>query len=165
MRNIFRVPLAAVAASMLLQPAAQGATPAWDAAVSTAISGQLARYEQALNSADIDRIMSLYARDPVFMPQNGSPAVGREAVRRAYGHVFDSIKLNVRFEVDEIRLLSDEWAYARTRSRGTVTRLGNAVPPGPEANQELFLLRREADGQWRFARYIFSTTNPPAQPD
>ena len=71
----------------------------------------------------------------------------------------------MRFEVDEIRLLSDEWAYARTRSRGTVTRLGNAVPPGPEANQELFLLRREADGQWRFARYIFSTTNPPAQPD
>ena len=89
MRNILRVPLAAVAASMLLQPAAQGATPAWDATVSTAISGQLARYEQALNSADIDRIMSLYARDPVFMPQNGSPAVGREAVRRAYGHVFD----------------------------------------------------------------------------
>jgi uncharacterized protein (TIGR02246 family) len=107
--------------------------------------------------------MTLYARDPVFMPQNSLPAVGREAVRRAYGHVFDSIKLNVRFEIDEIRLISDEWAYARTRSRGTVTLPGSEVRPGPEANQELFLLRREADGQWRFARYIFTTTQSPAR--
>lgn len=164
MRNLLRVPLAAVAASTLLPLASQGATLASEAAASAAISGQLARYEQALNSADTEQIMTLYARDPVFMPQNSSPAVGREAVRRAYGHVFDTIRLNVHFEIDEIRLLSDEWAFARTRSRGAATPLGKNVPLGPEANQELFLLHREADGQWRFARYIFSTTNSKAGP-
>ncbi|WP_200872621.1 hypothetical protein [Cupriavidus sp. SK-4] len=42
---------------------------------------------------------------------------------------------------------------------------GSEVRPGPEANQELFLLRREADGQWRFARYIFTTTHSPARPE
>jgi hypothetical protein len=43
----------------------------------------------------------------------------------------------------------------------TVKVLASDQPAGPEANQELFLFHREADGQWRIARYIFSTTNPP----
>lgn len=49
--------------------------------------------------------------------------------------------------------LSANWAYTRTRSSGTVKILGTTLPPGAEANQELFLLKKEAGGQWRFARY------------
>ena len=30
-----------------------------------------------------------------------------------------------------------------------------------EGNQELFLLQKQADGEWKIARYIFATTNPP----
>jgi ketosteroid isomerase-like protein len=29
-----------------------------------------------------------------------------------------------------------------------------------EANQELFIFKKDDDGQWRIARYSFSTTNP-----
>lgn len=129
-----------------------------------AIARQLDRYEQALNASDVDAVMQLYADDAVFMPQNSSPAVGRAAVRTAYRHVFDAIRLNIHFAVDEIHVLSHDWAYARTRSSGTVKVLAADQLPGPEANQEIFLLHREPDGQWRFARYIFSTTNPPKQP-
>jgi len=127
----------------------------------TAITHQLERYEQALNSADIDTVMKLYAQDAVFMPQHSQPAPGRDAIRSAYRHVFDTIRLNIDFSVDEIAVLSKDWAYARTRSKGTVKVLASDLPPAPEANQELFLLHRERDGEWRFARYIFSTTNPP----
>ena len=130
----------------------------------TAITRQLDRYEQALNSADFDTIMKLYAKDAVFMPQHGLPAVGRDAILTAYRHVFDTIRLNIDFSIDEIGVLSHDWAYARTRSNGTVKVLASEQPPAPEGNQELFLLHRETDGQWRFARYIFSTTNPPKQP-
>jgi uncharacterized protein (TIGR02246 family) len=135
--------------------------PSTDAKV--AIRGQLQRYEQALNESDIDSVMKLYTADGVFMPQHSLPAVGREAVRVAYDHVFATIKLNVRFQIDEIQPLSKDWAFARTRSNGQVKVLASDQPAAPEANQELFLLHREADGQWRFARYIFSTTNPPAE--
>ena len=31
-----------------------------------------------------------------------------------------------------------------------------------EANQELFIFRKDDDGAWRIARYSFSPTNPPA---
>ena len=124
---------------------------------------QLQRYELTLNAADIDGIMELYAENAVFMPQHSLPVVGRDAVRSAYRHVFDTIKLNIRFEIDEVRPLSSDWAFARTRSTGTVKVLASDQAPIPEANQELFVLHREDDGQWRFVRYIFSTTNPPTQ--
>ncbi|RWA53426.1 DUF4440 domain-containing protein [Cupriavidus sp. UYMSc13B] len=155
--------LASAALGALLPLTVQAAAPVSAEADKAAIVRQLNRYEQALNSADLEQVMTLYAGDAVFMPQNSPPAVGRDAVRAAYRHVFDTIRLNIRFEVDEIQTLSGDWAYARTRSTGTAKVLGNNQPPGPEANQELFLLHREASGQWRFARYIFSTTNPLTQ--
>lgn len=102
--------------------------------------------------------------DAVFMPQHSLPAVGTDAIRRAYQQVFAAIDLNVDFTIDEIGLLSPDWAFARTRSNGTVKVLASDAPAGREANQEIFLLRRADDGQWRFARYIFSTTQPPRHP-
>ncbi|GLS32666.1 conserved hypothetical protein [Mesorhizobium albiziae] len=126
-----------------------------------AITQQLKNYEQALNKSDVDAVMKLYAKDAVFMPQYSLPSVGRDAIRTAYENVFKAIKLNIVFKIDEVRPLAADWAYARTRSNGTVKVLASDQGPGPEANQELFVFHREDDGQWRIARYIFSTTNPP----
>jgi ketosteroid isomerase-like protein len=81
--------------------------------------------------------MTLYTADGVFMPQHSLPAVGREAVRVAYDHVFATIKLNIRFEIDEIQPLSRDCAFARTRSTGQVNVLASDQPAAPEANQEL----------------------------
>lgn len=156
-----RTLLTVLTLSALLPLSAWAAKPASNDAVETAIHQQLNRYEQALNNSDVDRVMALYADDAVFMPQHSLPAVGRDAVRTAYRHVFGAIKLDIRFAIEEVRPLSRDWAFARTRSNGTVKVLGSDQPAGAEANQELFLLHREADGQWRIARYIFSTTNPP----
>jgi uncharacterized protein (TIGR02246 family) len=159
-----RTLLTTLALSALLPLSALAAKPASNDAAEVAIRQQLHRYEQALNSSDVDRVMTLYADDAVFMPQHSLPVIGRDAVRTAYRHVFDTIKLDIRFAIDEVRPLSRDWAFARTRSNGTVKVLGSDQLAGAEANQELFLLHREADGQWRIARYIFSTTNPPKQP-
>lgn len=154
----------AAATLLSLGAAATASPPATSAHDEAAIARQLERYEHALNTSDTDAVMQLYADDAVFMPQHSMPAVGRAAVLAAYKHVFAEIRLDIDFSIDEIVLLSEDWAYARTRSNGTVKLLGAEAPPSPEANQELFLLHREDDGQWRFARYIFSTTNPPKNP-
>ena len=161
-RNAIRLLAAALLVMLSLSVTAGEAVP--DQRDQAAITRQLDRYEQALNASDVDAVMQLYAKDAVFLPQHSLPAVGHDAVRTAYRHVFDAIRLNINFTIDEIRVLSRDWAYARTRSNGTVKVLASDQPPASEANQELFLLRRESDGQWRFARYIFSTTTPPKQP-
>ena len=117
----------------------------------------LTSYERALNTNDLETILALYGRDPVFMPQHAPALVGRDAVRAGYVQVFATIKLDVRFDVHEIEEAGD-WAWARTSSAGR-TRILAAGVDVDEGNNELFVFRRE-DGAWKIHRYLFSTDRP-----
>lgn len=119
----------------------------------------LQRYETALNNNDIDAILDLYGRDPVFMPQHAPALVGRAAVRAGYEQVFASIKLAIRFDVHEVEEAGD-WAWARTSSAGRTTILSAGIEVN-EGNNELFVFRRES-GEWKIHRYLFSTNQPRA---
>jgi uncharacterized protein (TIGR02246 family) len=124
-----------------------------------AVAAVLAKYQDALNQSDIDAVMKLYAFDGVFMPQHSPSSVGADAVRKAYGAVFKTIKLTVTFNVVEVVEMAPDWVLARTNSAGTV-KVYATGGGGPEANQELFVFQK-IDGEWKIARYCFSTTNPP----
>ncbi|MCA9561512.1 MAG: SgcJ/EcaC family oxidoreductase [Myxococcales bacterium] len=120
----------------------------------------LHRYESALNAADVDAIVALYAADGVFMAQHRPPAVGRAPIEAAYREILGMIRLDIDFEIDEVVVVTPTVAYARTRSAGTTTVLANDTQVA-EGNQELFVLVRAAKSpEWRIARYIFSTTRP-----
>jgi uncharacterized protein (TIGR02246 family) len=126
-----------------------------------AITQTLRTYEKALNDADVEAAVALYTDDGVFMAQHRSPASGAVEIRQAYTEVFGMIELNVEFILDEVVPISDQLAYARTRSAGQTTIKSTGDKIG-EANQELFILKREdSQAPWRIFRYIFSTTNPP----
>ncbi len=158
MINLARTAAGLLVAASTTLGAAQALAGAADEV--TAISDALMAYEEALNAGDVPGIMRLYAEDGVFMPQHSPSQVGANAVQAAYEGVFSAISLDVAFDVVEIVLTAPDWAFARTNSAGTVTVLANGVHL-PEANQELFVLRKQPDGAWKIARYAFSTTNPP----
>jgi uncharacterized protein (TIGR02246 family) len=65
-----------------------------------AIAGVVSAYNEALNASSVDRSLALYADDGVFMPPYSQSAVGKEAVRRAYQKVFDTITRNVKFTIN-----------------------------------------------------------------
>ncbi len=119
----------------------------------------LGNYERVLNASDVEGILKLYAQDGVFMPQHSSSQVGTDAIREAYTHVFEAIDLDVVFDIIEVEIISDQWAFARTTSSGTTTINADGAKV-PESNQELFLLGKQTNGEWKIARYIFSTMNP-----
>lgn len=123
------------------------------------IESVLRAYERALNASDTGAVMALYADDGVFMPMYYPSAVGAKQVRAAYDAVFATIKLDVKFHFEEVVPVSENWAFARTNSAGTVKVLANDKG-SPEHNQELFVLQR-VNGDWKIARYAFSNTNPP----
>jgi uncharacterized protein (TIGR02246 family) len=125
-----------------------------------AIAAGLASYEDALNQSSTDAVMKLYASDGVFMPQNSPSSVGTAAVRTAYDAVFNAITLSVKFDIAEIHQVAPEWAFARTNSAGRV-KVHATGESAAEGNQELFVFQKVA-GDWKIARYCFSTTNPPA---
>src|SRR5579862_4296779 len=128
-------------------------------ATSDAITALLAKYNEALNASSTDAVMPLYAEDGVFMPPYSASAVGADAVQKAYDAVFKAIKLTVKFNVAEIVEMSPEWVFARTNSAGTTLNHATGAITA-EANQELFIFRRDQGGKFKIARYGFSSTNP-----
>ena len=123
------------------------------------IRGLLKNYERVLNGSDVASVLQLYTKDGVFMAQHNPSAVGIDQVETAYNAVFNAIKLNVKFDIVEIEVIAPTWAFARTNSSGTTT-INATGNKASEGNQELFVLQK-VDGDWKIARYCFSTTNPP----
>ena len=141
-------------------PAASvAAIPADDKAVITSV---LSAYEAALNTSDTDAVRRLYADDVVLMRPFRPSVVGKAAVRQPSVAGPRVSKLNVKFTIAEIVEMAPDWAFARTNSAGTITATATGAT-SPEANQELFIFRRDADGAWKIARYSFSPTIPRPQ--
>ena len=139
-------------------PAASvAATPAAD---KVAITSVLSAYEAALNASDIEAIRRLYTEDVVLMRPFRPSVVGKAAVRQP--SAAGARKLNIKFTIAEIVEMTPDWAFARTNSAGTIT-LNATGATSPEANQELFIFRKDTDGAWKIARYSFSPTIPRPQ--
>lgn len=117
-------------------------------------------YNVALNGGQTAAVLPLYTQDGVFMAPSTASNVGIDAVRTAYDAVFKELKFDVRFDIVELVQMAPEWAYVRTNSAGTTAHASTGKTMA-EANQELFILRKGTDGQWRIARYSFSPTNAP----
>lgn len=124
-----------------------------------AIRDLLQSYEKVLNDGDVAGVLRLYSQDGVFMAPHHPSAVGIHAVKSAYEAVFKAIDLNVKFDIVEIKMIAGNWAFARTNSAGTTT-INSTGKQVAEGNQELFVLQKVDNGQWKIARYSFSTTNP-----
>jgi ketosteroid isomerase-like protein len=146
------------AAAADASPAASvAATPAAD---KVAITSVLSAYETALNASDIEAIRRLYTDDVVLMRPFRPSVVGKAAVRQPASA--GARKLNIKFTIAEIVEMTPDWAFARTNSAGTIT-LNATGATSPEANQELFIFRKDTDGVWKIARYSFSPTIPRPQ--
>ena len=123
-----------------------------------AIAEVLKQYGEAANRSDADAVAEIYTDDGVLVAQNSPPQVGKAAVQAAYAGMAGAIKLAIAFEIDEIRVLTPEWAFLRSTSTGTIRILAAGIDI-PEANQELFVFKK-VDSAWKIARYSFSTTLP-----
>ena len=124
-----------------------------------AIERVLAIYNEALNAGSTAAVLPLYADDGVFMPPYGVSAIGPARIKAAYDAVFKELTFRVKFDVAEIVEMSSEWAFVRTNSAGS-TRHASTGETVEEANQELFIFKKEGERDWRIARYCFSPAHP-----
>ncbi len=118
----------------------------------------LQQYEAALNASDAETVLALYSSDPVFMPQFAPAQIGRNAVRKTYEQIFQTIRLQVKFTTYEVEYMG-EFAFARTSSAGTVTVLARQKTTA-EGNNELFIFKQE-NGNWKIHRYLFASSQAP----
>ena len=127
-----------------------------------AIRKTMEAYNAALNGGRTEAVLPLYTPDGIFMAPFSESYIGIHSVRTAYDKVFQELAFHVKFAIREIVQMSDTYAFVRTNSSGT-THHASTGRTTSEANQELFILRKDAGETWRIARYSFSPTNPPAR--
>ncbi|KAL3299403.1 NTF2-like protein [Colletotrichum asianum] len=125
------------------------------------ITAVLHAYGAALKSRNVEEAVALYTSDGVIMPPHFTAAAGTTALRESYTRIFSSIQLVIKFSIDEIVVMSPDWAFARTTAEGTKTMLATQESE-EHTNQELFIMKKE-DGGWKIARYAFSTMKPLVQ--
>jgi uncharacterized protein (TIGR02246 family) len=115
--------------------------------MSTATPEQvLATIVDGINTGNLDTLVPLYEREAAFATQPGSLAHGTSGISEALaGFISMKGKLDLEvtrvLEVDDLALVTGTWSFDGTGPDGEPVRL--------EANNA-DVLRRQADGTWRF---------------
>lgn len=110
-------------------------------------------YGDAIKSASVEKVLSVFTKDGVLMPQGAPTATGQEQLKGTYEYVFGALKLDLKFTILEV-IIDKEYAIVRSESAGTTTVLANNQT-GPDAYRELFVVKKE-NGTWKIARYMYN---------
>ena len=112
----------------------------------------------AIESRDLDCILSLVTDDVVFMPHGSPSIVGKEALRETYRAFFERYSIQQTLAPEEIEIGGD-WAFARGADLLTLVPLDGSVPIVIRA-RGVSIMKRE-NGVWKFARGISNIDQPP----
>lgn len=107
---------------------------------------------EAFNAKDIDRILTLYADDSVFMPPNAPLLRGREPLKSFYSEMLARGATDLKLEPKDVAghgpIGYQSGAYTMT------------IGAGRDRGKYLFILKNLA-GNWRFEYTTWSSDLPP----
>jgi uncharacterized protein (TIGR02246 family) len=110
-------------------------------------------------AGDADSLLSLYADDPVLMPQ-GQPAVfGKDAIRSLYQPVLKEFAFKSQAKLMEVEA-SGDWGYFWSTYTLTATPKAGGEPFEDEG-KSVFIVKRELGGAWKIARLIDNSDRAP----
>jgi len=123
-----------------------------------AITGVLDDYVAAWLAGDAERVMRLLSDDSVLIPHHGlEPVVGAKAIRAWWWPPDAKVTTIHRFVLrhDEIGGAGG-WAFVRGRQSLEWT---TGTKPGRANGNQLTLLRKSVDGEWRITHQMWG--DPP----
>jgi len=117
----------------------------------------VSEYFSALNKSDVEKIISLYHKNSVFLPNNSPASRGVENIKRTYQTVLSAIKLDTTHKYFHVSVTGD-LAVVESKAAGNLTILKNKQEL-PANDNELFVLRK-INGIWKIDRYMFNSSEP-----
>jgi uncharacterized protein (TIGR02246 family) len=120
--------------------------------VSNAFDGLVERWISAVQAKDAPWLAAMVTDDCVFLAPNAPPMRGRQAVEQLYAGLFAKYDVVQKFHFEETQMLGD-WAFGWGTDDITMTP-ADARQTAHFVGHGMSILRRDADGTWRFARGI-----------
>ncbi len=109
-----------------------------------------AKWDAAINNADFDALLPLYAADARLMPPGAQPVAGPLAIRDFFAGRGRSVR-NHKVELVDVLPIGN---YAYTTSHFTATLVVNEKA-APISGSTVRLLERQPDGQWKIKSHMF----------
>ena len=141
-----RISIALFALILIVSPADQAlADPLADK-----VTSMNAQWDVAINNADFDALLPLYAADARLMPPGAQPVTGPRAIRDFFAGRGRSVS-NHKLELVDVLPIGN---YAYTTSHFTATLMVNEKAT-PISGSTVRLLERQPDGQWKIKSHMF----------
>ena len=101
---------------------------------------------EGINTGNLEMLLNLYEPNAAFATEPGSLAPGLGGIRDALGGFVGmngklDLQVNRVLEVGDLALVVGEWSFTGTGPNGELVKL---------AARNADVLRRQADGSWRF---------------
>jgi uncharacterized protein (TIGR02246 family) len=126
--------------------------------------GQLATdWRAGWLASDADLLLSLYADEPVLMPQDCPAITGKDAIRALYRSVLADYTFRNESTLKEVEA-SGDWGYFWSTYTLTATPKAGGEPV-KSAGKSLFIVKREPGGAWKIARLMDNSDGAPADHD
>ena len=122
------------------------------------IRRQVDRAVAALNTADVETLVELRTDDAVILKPGGLPERGKDEIRTNLETLFEGWRVTESRTIEEIRF-TDDWAFVWGFYEVVLTPTGKGESV-QEKGKYIDILRRESDGEWRFARTIWNVDPP-----
>jgi uncharacterized protein (TIGR02246 family) len=112
-------------------------------------------YFHATNAGDAEQCIALMDSDVIIMPPNRPPIAGTEQLRRLSREYHSAFELKYNLAYDEVER-AGHLGFARSTVTGTRTSKSDGRVE-KLVWQNLWVVKRQADGQWKFWRIMFNS--------
>jgi uncharacterized protein (TIGR02246 family) len=113
----------------------------------------------AFGAGDAAGVAASYLPDAHLLPPNAGPIEGREAIQKFFVGFLSAYQISVTVSADEIEGRGD-LAYARGHYTLEGAPKAAGAPPLHDEGKFVEVLRRQADGAWRYAVDMYSSNLP-----
>ena len=126
----------------------------------SAIRSVIDRLTDDYVARDWDSFANAFTNDGIWMPPGVAPLRGKEAWRAWVQPWWDSSTvLDIGVSTEEITVI-DDWAIERHIEHQT-TVFGMGEEPASLHFKGIWIFRRQEDGTWKIAQYIWNENAPP----
>jgi uncharacterized protein (TIGR02246 family) len=116
---------------------------------------------EAVNGGDAKRVVGFCTDDHVWIPADERILIGKEALRESFQAMFDTYEYAESWSSEEV-VVSGDWAFDRGTFTATLTPKAGGEPI-QDGGRYIWILKRQADGSWKYARSIWNRGAPPPE--